>query len=389
MKRLLDFVFVFLLLVYPFINMLPDDFMIFGTIWGIVATLFVLLVLLVKKKAINRYAISAFLISIFIFISILLSNEITFLKFVTGYKYILPFLLASYIYWYPLDEKKIHIIYKILFIYLILMIALFLYRLSYVDFNLFMVTMKKDFVWYDNKSHNFAQMYILLCVSFLFFSYLLKKNIYIAYIFFLPIFFVGVRSVILATLLFLIILSTLMVKSYLKAILAFFFIFLSLAIVQPDFKKLTPLILSAQDANRGEDKMTFTSMSSGRDIILDYYMKELDPEKIFVGSGMQFLETNSDFKLGLHNDTLEFFFSFGIFGLFALIFGLYYSIFYDAYKKTHGINRLFIVALIFLFFGISNFAFFIYNQLIIYFYILIFIVKNYQIPRNGLMYENQ
>lgn len=388
MKKLFDFVFVFLLLIYPFIYMLPEEFNIIGSIWGAIATLFIFLVLLAKKNAINRYVISASLIAIFIFISIFLSNEITFLKYMAGYKYVLPLLLASYIYWYPLNQKNIYMIYRILFVYLILMLMLMLYRLSIVDFNVLMVTMNKELVWYG-KPHNFAQMYVLFCVSFLFFSYLLKKNVLIAYMFFLPVFFVGVRSVMLGTILFLIVFLSYTVKrNYLKFLFVLIFFTLGLISFQPDINKLTPLILSAQDANRGMENMTVTSMSSGRDIILDYYIRELDMEKFFVGSGFQYLEKDSNFGFGLHNDTLEFFFSFGLFGLFALMISVYYLIFYDAYKKTNGINRRFIVALIFLFLGISNFAFFISNQIIVYMFILIYIITYYQVPKGNLTHAN-
>lgn len=379
MKKLFDFIFVTLLLVYPFINMIPNDITIFGKLWAALATIFVFTFILLKLHAINRYIISGFIIFLFAFISILLSNELNFLKILTAYKYALPLLLASYIYWYPLDEKRLNTIYKITFLYIILMLILATYRLSLINFNLLLVTLYKDFVWYE-KSHNFAQMYILLSIGFLYLSYLLKKNLYLAYMFFIPIFFIGVRSVMMGAILFLAVLSIPIIKrNFLKFILLLAISISSLIVIQPNFSKLTPLFLSAQDATRGTDKADLSSISSGRDIILNYYIEHLDSERIFIGSGLQYLEKNATFIFGLHNDTLEFFFSFGLFGFFSFLFAIYYNIFYNAYKNTKGFDKYFIVGIIMLFLSISSFAFFLYNQIIIYLFILVYIIKNNKI----------
>ncbi|UFH59216.1 O-antigen ligase family protein [Sulfurovum mangrovi] len=389
MKKILDFLFVSLLFTYPLIVLLPREFNIVGGIWGGASLVFVVLAIFLHRRLItNKYVFIASIISMFILLSILLSEEINFLKFQYGLKVVLPLFLASYFYVYPLNETKLLRIYYFVYFYILFLFLFFIYRYSLINFNPLLITAFRDMVWYE-KSHIIAQTFIIFAIIFLFLSYRLKKNVTLAYMFFIPVLLTGVRSVMLGGILFLMVfLLHFWKKHFLWLVISVLVMGISLIIIQPDITKLLPLILSERDANLGTQNMNITTMSSGRDIIISYYIDHLDYERLFVGSGMQYLESDASFTFGLHNDILEFFFSFGIFGLGAFLIGFYYWILYDAYKKTSGINRVFIKAIGLLIISISSFAFFFSNQVIIYMFILIYIITYYQVPKGNLTHAN-
>lgn len=383
MRKVLDFYFASLLIVYPIIVVMPKGFDLVSKSWGGMLIIFVFIVMLLKHKYLlkNRFFFSGILIFIPIVISILLSREVSFYKFINAFKFVAPLLFASYIYMYPINKKKLKLIHKILFIYLLLFIGLILYRFSLVNFNLLAATEFKEFIWYE-KSHVLAQLYAALSFLFLFLSYKLHHKKTLALIFLLPLFFFGVRSVLLGTVLFLFFMffKTLLKKFHIIA-LPLIILLISFSMTEIDFSVLERLVMSAQDANRDASKMTVDSMTSGRTLILQHYVDTFDSEQLFTGSGVQYLDSDALYVTSLHNDLFEFFFSFGLFGLLIMFTSIYYLLFYKIYIVSKGINQRFVLGLAGYWFAVANTAGLLSYQSTVYIYILLFFILTVQIEK--------
>lgn len=355
---MIKLLFYSLILSYPFIALLPKGNSA-SELWG--ALSIVMIGLLVLKhlssneyKKTNFFEFAALILLIPMLISVFMSNEITLLKFIVLLKYLTPLLFGAIAFQIvPINETSIRYFYRLSGFFVLICFSLVLYRLSLVDFNPLELILKRDFIWYE-KSHIIAQLYAAVGIMFFYFAMIKRKHTLLKYIVFLPIFTMGVRSVILGLLMFISINAYTALSKKIKLLLLLISLVCGLLFIQNlDLSVVQQFTSSEQDIVKENQNVTLETFSSGRTIIIDYYMTTFEGINLFFGTGMQYLESFTEFQFRLHNDFLEFFFSFGLFGLSMMIFAIWYSVIFKLYNAVAKDEKGFMIGFISYFFVVS------------------------------------
>ena len=329
----MKYLFIFLIYAYPLIAIFPKEYGFFSQVWGLLAILLAIVYIVdlfvVKKiSRLNKFELASLVVFFSIFLSIAISNEINITKILVGIKYITPIIIGAYAlkYFQNFDYRFIQ---KSLIVYIMIFLLLFTYRFMLIDFNLLQVTLYRGLVWYE-KSHIIAQMYAALAISFFFVSSHLKNYAYVKFLIFVPIIFTSVRSVMVGTIAMLSIYSFLTIYRKYKLLSIFIYLaIISVIVIFIDPDVIKTLFLSERDAVLQSKTITANSLSSGRIIIFDFYKNNFQFIYLFFGNGMPYLEASFPMQLRLHNDFLEFFFSFGILGILSMLFAIHKNIFYS------------------------------------------------------------
>lgn len=381
---------IFLLLIYPVIALLPRDSVLPNTIWGLTTTMFILFAYIQRLTGNqsgflkNTFDKIGFYLFIIISISILLSGDLNFNKWYSMLKIILPVMIASFIFLeFDFNEKTIKKIYNISLAYLFVFILFILYRLSLISYNLFSVMANRETIWYD-KPYGVAITYSTLVLLFFYTAFKLKKLSLWHFVFFLPGYFFGSRTVLIGITLFMLYIILLKFRGVFGYVVLFFVLVFSVIYLnfnsqlQSDVGSgVTKMLLSERDAQNETNEITQSSFTSGRDNIFYFYWDNLTPLKVFTGTGFEYLNEDTDFGFRLHNDILEFFFSFGVFGFLIFLYFVYGKLLLRTIFINYGDERIYFIGFMLFFVALSVLSSIMDYQNIIYLYLVLII--NYKL----------
>lgn len=345
---MLDKLFKFLLIIYPPIMLWnPEELFIINRIIGIsFIAIFLLKTLTIKNSSIDKLGLIILSFISLIFISTVVNNSFNLINVNISTKYISPFIIG----YYSLRYIKAKFLQKYFIFYFWFFFIVWLIRFAQFSFPFSTVTSIRDELWWGK-----AVVFGFLYAVFYFGYVLIKQNTSKKfqrrkYLLAVPLLFMGSRSVILGAMLIFLIyfLSDLKISSkkiklglvYSLLIGVFSYSFLFEYILGNDI--LAGFLGSEMDLRSGND-VTMSSFSSGRTDVWDLYLQSFSLIDLFFGYG----GLNFDIGFSLHNDLLEMFFFYGIFG-----FVIFLLLVYNIYLKPgfQSKNPLRIVILFFILF---------------------------------------
>jgi len=354
-----------LLLSYSLVIFLPNANS-FGIIWAglTLSALSIMFILRPDRTNINTsFFITGLILFLVTIISILINDGLT-IKKIQFVKYAFPLFVTSLSINYFRTPDWISSLSKTLK-YLSLLLLFFLIFL-FKDYNFSISTYLTDpNNLFAERAHIISQLYASVIILYLGTLVVLSSLKGYHFLFLLPLFFMGARSVLLGVLMFSLVFFILSIA--IKKIRTFFLVVLTalILLVFLNFDQVIKYIYSSDYVlprafidrgtlvyHRAGDNIT--DFTSGRNEILEYYINHWELKQIFVGNGMQYLNPDSSFVFRLHNDFFEFFFSFGLLGLFAMLVGIYYKLFYRTINMQEDKrSRNFLIALLIYFITIS------------------------------------
>lgn len=376
----------YLILSYSIIILFPEIPQ-FGIFWAVVVSVVVGVIFLTNPKW-TRTSSTFFKVGVIIMIPLFLSiilNEGFSLKKIQIIKYVFPLLITSLVVNHFKTLKNVTSLNKSLKILSVILMLYLLYSFQQYGFNYLMIFNDTDNILAE-KSHVISQLYGAIVILFIGTQIILSKFRKIQLLFLVPLLFTGARSVLLGGIIFT---AVMLMPSFPKSkvkligiltviIVTVSFIFLNQiinTIYTSDFLLFNLLVdKSTLIHNRGT--IDITTFTSGRDLILDYYVKNWEFKDIFLGNGMPYLSLGSNFVFRLHNDFFEFFFSFGIVALIIMITGVYKMLFWRTIKmQNKPQEKSFLMAVMFYFIIVSFTNSILDYQSTLYIYICIGIFK--------------
>lgn len=388
----------FLIILYPIISLLPRELILPNIIWGFLIILLLIFDFLINYRLnqgnlkINLFNKVGLIFIFFMLISVIFSGDINFNKLYAIIKFVLPLFIAAYLYKnISTDNLFLLKIYRITGIYIIVFLIFIFYRLNFVGYNIFLVMANRTEVWYD-KPYIIAIAYSSVLLLFLYLSYILKKNNKFQILLLLPVYYFGSRTAMIAITLFLIFLLIIEFKGIIRffllnlGLILFIYILYNDTLQENIENSTTQLFLSETNAKYENMDITEKSFTSGRNEIYQYYFDNLSLNNFIQGNGIAYFNSKSNFNFRLHNDVLEFFFSFGIVGFFFFLYFIYYKLLIKTILNAYKIERLFLIGLFLFFTGLSLFTSIMDYQNIIYLYLIIAIsIKlNYKENKNAI-----
>lgn len=355
----------YLILSYSIIVLFPDIPQ-FGVFWA--AMLSITFSVIFLFKPLQSQTSSTFL-KIGIILFILLSTSVLFnvgfsLRKIQIIKYIFPlFITGLAINHFNTLDKIISLNRSLKFLSFILMFyLLFSFQRYSFDFTNFIEDTNSALA---DKPHVISQLYGAIIILFLGTQIVLSKFKKIQLLFLVPLLFTGARSVLLGSIIFTIaMLAPSLSRINLKMLTISILIFVASSIIFLD--KLVQSIYTSDSflMNLFVDKATLlhskgiadvTAFTGGRDLILNYYIRDWKYEDLLIGNGMQYLNPGSNFVFRLHNDFFEFFFSYGIVALIFMVISIYRLLFWKTVKmySNNLQTRSFLIAVMFYFIIVS------------------------------------
>jgi O-antigen ligase len=192
-------------------------------------------------------------------------------------------------------------------------------------------------------------------------------------------YFTGSRTGMVATTLFLIVYFFIEFRGVTRFFLVSTMFIGSLFLMQSDallekvYDTTFELSKSEENAKYEDKEITQSNISSGRTDIYQYYLDEVSFSNFLQGNGIAYFNTIKKFDIRLHNDFLEFFFSFGLIGFCCFIYFIIYKLFISTIISKQGVEKQFLIGLLVFFIGLSLFTSIMDYQNIIYFYFTLII----------------
>lgn len=327
---IIDKIYLILIWVYPLILLwVPEEFFIINKfIGGAFIVLYLLRAGLSAKFPDNKY----FMFGLFFFaitaVSLIINNSFNLNNVNTAAKYVVPIIVASYAYQF----LKASFFRKIFKVYFWIFLGIWLVRMIQFSFPLDQIMILRDDIWWE-KSVIFGFLYSAFYFGYSLVNseFLSKKKIY-KYVFIIPLFFIGSRSLLLGatTCVLIFLMSDLGFR--LNIIKSFFLTSITVAVTYSLFifnyiknnEFISYVLGSQRSLSRESQDLTLESFSSGRTNILEDYFDGFSINQLLFGYGGVF--ENSGYSL--HNDFLEIFFYYGL-----LAFIGYLIFFYRIYFK--------------------------------------------------------
>lgn len=319
-----------LILIYPFyLFVFTKDDLLFNRIWGGVILVYIIahiisVIINIRNKNTNLFFKAAIALVITMYISVFVNGRINFLDIYQVIKLTTVFFITSILYQY-INIKNLKLIYYLSLFYLIIFSTAILIRFFNYNISINDIIKYRDDIWF-NRPVVFAFFYSSFLFLFIYLSYIFNKNKYLKYIFFFPFFILGARSVLFGSLIILIIFLFIdFTRLSLKFItyISTFLIFVSIIFIYSNFDEIysqnetiRSIIGSERDNTISENlDYDINSFSSGRIDIINVYINEFKPYKLFFGEG----GINLTINLGNHNEFLDYFFMYGIFSFIAYL----------------------------------------------------------------------
>lgn len=331
--------FYLLILIYPFyLFIFTKDDLLFNRIWGGLILIYIIahifsVIINIRNKNTNLFFNAAIALALPMYISVFVNERINFLDTYQVIKLTTVFFIASIFYQYlKVDIKTLKVIYYLSFFYLIIFSIAILIRLINYNVNIYDIIKYRDDIWFK-RPVIFAFFYSSFLFVFMYLSYIFNKNKYLKYIFFFPFFILGARSVLFGSLIILVIflfIDFTRLSSKLITYISTFLIVVSVLFIYSDFDEIYSQnetirsIIGSERDNASSDNMDYdlNSFSSGRIDIVNVYINEFKPYKIFFGDG----GLNLTINIGNHNEFLDYFFMYGIFSFIAYVWFYVYKI---------------------------------------------------------------
>ena len=328
---IIDKIYRILLWVYPLILLwVPEELFILNRLLGVAfLALYFLRVGLSAKFPDNKYFKFGLFFFAIITISLILNNSFNLINVNIAVKYVTPLIVVSYAYQF----LKASFFRKIFKVYFWIFLGIWLVRMIQFSFPITQIMTLRDDLWWE-KAVIFGFLYAAFYFGYALVNseFLSKKKIY-KYIFLIPLFFIGSRSLLLGAtscgLIFL--MSDLGFR--LKRVKWFFYTSITVAVTFSLFifnyikdNAFISYVLGSQRSLRKQnEELTLESFSSGRTSTWEIYLDGLSFEQVLFGYGGVYEKAG----VSLHNDFLEMFFYYGI-----LAFIGYLIFFYRIYFKV-------------------------------------------------------
>jgi len=341
-----------LILIYPFyLFVFTKDDLLFNRVWGGIILVYIIahifsVVINISKKNTDLFFKAAVSLLFTMSLSIVVNWRIYFVDTYQVIKLTTVFFVASILYKYlNINIKTLKRIYYLSFIYLLIFSIAILIRLVNYNININDIIKYRDDIWF-NRPVIFAFFYSSFLFLFIYISYLFNKNKYLKYIFFFPFFILGARSVLFGSLILLIIflfIDYTKLSSKFITYISTFLIIVSVILIYSNFDEIysqnetVRSIIGSERDNVSDENTDYSinSFSSGRYDIINTYIDDFRPYKIFFGEGGLNLTVN----IGNHNEFLDYFFMYGIFGLIAYLWFYVYKILFKLFLDKSIRNR--------------------------------------------------
>lgn len=337
---MIDKIYKILLFIYPpIILWVPEAFFIVNRVLGVsLLALFIIRFMLTTKSVGNVYYRYGLVFGFFIIISLFVNQSFNLVNVNIAVKYITPLIVGAYAYQF-LDYRFFIKLFK--FYFWFFLIVWFL-RFAQFGFPLSSMMSMRDEVWWE-KAVVFGFFYAAFYFGYALTnpSFLARKKVY-KYIFIMPLFLIGSRSLIIggAICVLIFVFNDLQINQ--KRIKQFFFagivgslvfsLFIFDYIKNNEFLKF--VLGSERSLKRENEELTLDSFSSGRTDVWNVYSDNISFEQILFGFGGVYEKAG----VSLHNDFMEMFFYYGI-----LMFIVYVAFFYKIYviKAFKSVNYMF------------------------------------------------
>lgn len=314
-----------LIWIYPLVLLwIPEDYFIINRLLGVAfLALYFLRVGLSIKYPNNRYFKFALFFFGVISLSLILNNSFNLINVNIAVKYITPLVVVAYAHQF----LKFPFFRSLFKVYFWLFLGIWFIRMVQFNLPFTRVMVIRDELWWGK-----AVVFGFLYGAFYFGYALLKprflsKNKWYKYLFLIPLFFIGSRSLLLGgvSCFLVFVLSDLGIG--LKKIRIFFYtsiilgISLSLFIFNyiRDNAFISYVLGSQRSLKRGGEELTLDSFSSGRTSVWEIYLEGATVEEFLFGYGGVYEKAG----VSLHNDFLEMFFYYGILAFLGYLFFVY------------------------------------------------------------------
>lgn len=337
---IIDKLYKILLWVYPLILLwIPVGFFIINKVLGVAfLVLFFVRVGFKANLPENKYFRFALFFFLVISLSLLLNNSFNLINVNIAVKYVTPLIVVAYAFQFLNASFFI----KLFKVYFWIFFGIWLVRMIQFNFPLTEVMSIRDQLWWD-KAVIFGFLYAAFYFGYAMLSpkFLSKKRFY-KYIFLMPLFFIGSRSLLIgaASCILVFLLSDIGIK--LKRIRVLFYtmvvtgVTFSLFIFNyiRDNAFISYVLGSQRSLKRKSEDLTLDSFSSGRTNVWEIYLDGFSMDQLLFGYGGVYEKSG----YSLHNDFLEMFFYYGI-----LAFVGYLIFFYKIYLKVslESVNYMF------------------------------------------------
>ncbi len=324
---MLDKIFKFLLIIYPPILLWnPEElFIINRIIGGAFIGIYIMKLIFRQKQTFYKIDYIVYLLLFVFLLSTIINNSLNIINLNISTKYLTPLIIGTYSLYY-IDKTFLSKYFKGYFWFFLI---IWFVRFAQFGFPFRSVTILREEMWWD-KVAVFGYFYVVFYFGFLFIKQNLKQNIkLIKYIYALPLFLMGSRSIILGTLLIFTVYIFTDLKITAKKVKTYLFSTIIIGVLTysalfqfiMNNRALSNFLGSYRDLNTG-DEATLSTFSSGRTEIWTHYFDQFEFANTYFGYG----GLNTEIGFSLHSDFLEMFFFYGIFAfiLFVIIvFNIY------------------------------------------------------------------
>ncbi len=333
---IIDKVYKIILWIYPLVLLwVPEELFVINRVLGVsLLGLYFIRIVLSPTKPDNIYVKFGLFFFSVILISLILNQSFNFININIAVKYVTPLIVAAYAFQF----LKPIFFFKLFRAYMFIFIGIWLFRMVQFGFPLTRVMSMRDELWWE-KAVVVGFLYAAFYFGyFLTHPYFLKPKHYRKYLFLLPLFFIGGRSLVIgaACCLFVFMLTDL--KVTLKKIKFIFLIGItsgvSFSFLIFNYIKnnaFLSYILGSQRSLNIDEELTINTFSSGRTDVWGIYFDGVSYEQVLFGYGGLYEKAG----ISLHNDFLEMFFYYGILAIIGYLFFFYKVYLSPALKSTN------------------------------------------------------